>query len=218
MSASFAHELNQPLAVIRNYAELLQHQLRTQTMNADTAKGVLDDIIASSVRAADIIRRIRVFIQPAESRKERIDLRTVVQEVLALVNAEALRAQITLVKPPMPHPIWVQADAIELSQVLFNVVRNAMDALQDAQERRIELTVNELDGEVQLQVYDTGPGLSETSLQQAGEPFYTTKVSGLGMGLSISRIILAQYGGRLSLDNTERGTCACIGLPRAEAP
>lgn len=218
MSASFAHELNQPLAIILNYAELLKHQLRTKTMDTNIAQEALDDIIASSVRAAAIIRRIRTFIQPTEPRRERIDLRTVVQEVLALVNAEALRAQITLVKPPLPHPIWVQADAIELSQVLFNVVRNAMDALQEAQARRIELTISELDGEVQLQVYDSGSGLSETSLQQAGEPFYTTKASGLGLGLSISRTILAQYGGRLSLDNTERGTCACIGLPRAEAP
>lgn len=218
MSASFAHELNQPLAIILNYAELLKHQLRTKTMDTNIAQEALDDIITSSVRAADIIRRIRTFIQPTEPRRERIDLRTVVQEVLALVNAEALRAQITLVKPPLPHPIWVQADAIELSQVLFNVVRNAMDALQEAQARRIELTISELDGEVQLQVYDSGSGLSETSLQQAGEPFYTTKASGLGLGLSISRTILAQYGGRLSLDNTERGTCACIGLPRAEAP
>lgn len=213
MSASFAHELNQPLTVIRNYAELLQHQQHVETLTTATTQDLLDDIIASSVRAAEIIRRIRNFIQPAVPRKERIDLREVVLEVFELVGAEAVRARTTLNKPSMDTPMWVQADPIELSQVLFNVMRNAMDALHDAAERRIDLELFRADGEVQIWVYDTGTGLSEQGLEQVGEPFYTTKPSGLGMGLSISKSILAQYGGRLTLSNTERGTCAKICLP-----
>ena len=213
MSASSAHELNQPLTVIRNYAELLQHQQHVETLTTATTQDLLDDIIASSVRAAEIIRRIRNFIQPAVPRKERIDLREVVLEVFELVGAEAVRARTTLNKPSMDTPMWVQADPIELSQVLFNVMRNAMDALHDAAERRIDLELFRADGEVQIWVYDTGTGLSEQGLEQVGEPFYTTKPSGLGMGLSISKSILAQYGGRLTLSNTERGTCAKICLP-----
>jgi two-component system sensor histidine kinase DctS len=175
----------------------------------------LDDIITSSVRAAEIIRRIRNFIHPTEPRKQRIDLRTVVLEVFELVGAEALRARITLVKPQMDTPMWVQADAIELSQVLLNVMRNAMDAMHNTAARRIDLELRQADGQVQVRVYDTGTGLSEQDLEQAGEPFYTTKSSGLGMGLSISRSILAQYGGSLTLSNTEQGTCAVISVPLA---
>lgn len=215
MSASFAHELNQPLTVIRSYAELLQHQQQTGTLDPATTRGLLDDIIASSVRAAEIIRRIRNFIHPTEPRKQRIDLRTVVLEVFELVGAEALRARITLVKPQMDTPMWVQADAIELSQVLLNVMRNAMDAMHNTAARRIDLELRQADGQVQVRVYDTGTGLSEQDLEQAGEPFYTTKSSGLGMGLSISRSILAQYGGSLTLSNTEQGTCAVISVPLA---
>jgi signal transduction histidine kinase len=216
MSASFAHELNQPLAVIRNYSELLQHQLRTGTLDAGMAHGLLDEIIANNIRAAEIIRRIRNFIQPAKPRMEAIDLREVVQEVLALVAPELLRRKIELLKPTMPNPVWLRADAIELSQVLFNVLRNAMEAVQGADQACIELALKECDVDVQLRVYDSGPGLSEGTLAQAGEPFFTTKASGLGMGLSISKSILDQYGGRLTLSNTARGTCALVCLPRAD--
>lgn len=216
MSASFAHELNQPLAVIRNYAELLQHQQLSGKMEASVIHGVLGDIITSSIRAAEIIRRIRVFIQPAEPQIERIDLRMVVNEIFALMRPEALRSDVTMVKPHMPRALWVKADPVQMSQVLFNVLRNAMDAMVNTEIKRIVLDMGIENDEVQLSVYDSGAGLTEANIQQAGEPFYTTKIAGLGMGLSISKSILSQYGGSLSLSNTKRGTCALICLPQAK--
>jgi two-component system sensor kinase FixL len=178
---------------------------------------VLDDIIANSVRAGEIIRRIRNFIQPAALKKELVDLRGVINEVCALVEPEARRGNIDIVKPTLSGtPIWVLGDPVQLSQVLFNVVRNAMESVSKIQNRCIRLVVQQENRDIFIEVHDTGPGLSEVAAEQAGDPFYTTKISGLGMGLSISKTILAQFDGRLMLHNTAKGACARIVLPLAE--
>jgi two-component system sensor kinase FixL len=178
---------------------------------------VLDDIIHNSVRAGDIIRRIRNFIQPESLKKELVDLRGVINEVFALVEPEARRGNTEIVKPILPNtPIWVLGDAVQLSQVLFNVVRNAMESVEKVQTRSIRLDIRHENREILIEVHDTGPGLSEAAAEQAGDPFYTTKISGLGMGLSISKTILAQFDGRLMLQNTENGACAQIALPVAQ--
>ena len=217
MSASFAHELNQPLAAILNYTELLQEQLKNGNLERQTSQRVLDDIIANSVRAGEIIRRIRNFIQPAALKKELVDLRGVINEVCALVEPEARRGNIDIVKPTLSGtPIWVLGDPVQLSQVLFNVIRNAMESVSKIQTRCIRLVVRQEIRDIFIEVHDTGPGLSEVAAEQAGDPFYTTKISGLGMGLSISKTILAQFGGRLMLHNTAQGACARIVLPLAE--
>lgn len=214
MSASFAHELNQPLATILNYAELLQHQLKNGGLERETSQRVLDDIIASSVRAGKVIRRIRNFIQPAALKKELVDLRGVIKEVCALCEPEARRAGIEIIKPIFSNsPLWVMGDPIQLSQVLFNVVRNAMESVSKVSTRRIHFEILQDTSCLCMEVHDTGSGLSEVAAEQAGDPFYTTKISGLGMGLSISKTILAQFGGQLSLQNTANGACARITLP-----
>jgi signal transduction histidine kinase len=216
MSASFAHELNQPLATILNYAELLQDQLKNGTLAEKTSSDVVDGIISNSVRAGDIIRRIRNFIQPAALKKELVDLRGVIDEVFALIEHDGRRVNIEIVKPVLPNePIWVLGDAVQLSQVLFNVLRNAMESVVKVQTRQIRLDIRQENRDILMEVHDTGPGLSEAAAEQAGDPFYTTKISGLGMGLSISKTILAQFDGRLSLKNTAQGACAQIALPVA---
>jgi two-component system sensor kinase FixL len=178
---------------------------------------VLEDIIHNSVRAGDIIRRIRNFIQPESLKKELVDLRAVIDEVCALVEPEARRGNTEIIKPLLPNtPIWVLGDAVQLSQVLFNVVRNAMESVEKVKTRNIRLDIRRENREILIEVHDTGPGLSEAAAEQAGDPFYTTKISGLGMGLSISKTILAQFHGRLSLHNTENGACTLIALPVAE--
>lgn len=213
MSASFAHELNQPLASILSYAELLQHKLRSGQLEEKWAHEVLDNMVASCMRSAEIIRRIRVFIQPAHLKIERIDLRSVLDDVCALVAPESRLHGIHVTPGPTPQPVWVQADAVQMSQVLFNVVRNAMESVRDLPVREVHLTLTQEGKQAQLRVTDTGPGLSDEEARQAGDPFYTTKMNGMGMGLSISKAILDQYGGSLSLTNTGRGACAVIALP-----
>ena len=217
MSASFAHELNQPLASILLNAELLQEQLKNGHLAQKTSHDVLGGIIANSERAGEIIRRIRNFIQPAAQKKELVDMRGVIQDVLALIEPEIRQSNIEIDKPVHPSaPIWVLGDAVQLSQVLFNVLRNAMESVVQVQTRLIRLGVRQEHRDILIEVHDTGAGLSEAAAEHAGDPFYTTKMTGLGMGLSISKTILAQFGGRLSLKNTDQGACAQIALPIAQ--
>jgi C4-dicarboxylate-specific signal transduction histidine kinase len=216
MSASFAHELNQPLTTILSYAELLQEQQTRGPLEFTSTQKVLQEIVASSTRAGEIIRRIRSFIQPAALKKELVDLRGVIDEVCALVEPEARRGNIDIFKPTTSDtPIWVLGDAVQLSQVLFNLVRNAMESVVKGQTRSIRLDLRQDNRDIFLEVHDTGLGLSETAAEQAGDPFYTTKISGLGLGLSISKTILAQFNGSLMLKNTAQGACARITLPVA---
>lgn len=214
MSASFAHELNQPLTSIVNYAEHLQNQHRLGKLDDPSTPQVLKDMADSGLRASAIVRRIRSFIQPAALKTERIDLRHVVEEVCGLVAPEARRHNIQLIKAALLQPVWVQADAVQMSQVLFNVVRNAMESVALGPVREIRLALKQQDGQAQLSVQDTGPGLSQEAAAQAGDPFYTTKITGLGMGLSISKTILALFGGGLSLSSAPgQGVCVLIAMP-----
>jgi signal transduction histidine kinase len=216
MSASFAHELNQPLASILNYAELLQTQQRSGQLDTPSTPLVLQEIVDSSLRAGAIIHRIRGFIQPEVLEKDRFDMRKVVDEVCALVAPEARRQDIRVIKAAMSQPVWVQADAVQMSQVLFNLVRNGMESVASAKVREVRVALTQRDQEVHLSVQDTGPGLTTEAAKQAGDPFFTTKISGLGMGLSISKTILGQYDGRLSLTNVPgQGVCALVCLPVA---
>ncbi len=218
MSATFAHELNQPLAVILNYAELLKQEQRSGIIATATTRNVLDDIIASAIRASEIIRRIRRFIQPRHSQNtERFDMRTVLDDVLALLAHEIAHSAITVTTAHMPEPVWVRADTVLISQVLFNVLRNAMEAIAEKTERHIHLDIIQNDHELQIGVTDSGSGLSQEATQKAGEPFYTTKPSGMGLGLSVSNNILSQYGGHLLLTNTGAGTRAVVCLPKTVA-
>lgn len=219
MSASFAHELNQPLTNILNYTELLQHQLKNGALQAEAAKPVLALILSNTGRIEHIVQRIRSYIQPAPLKIERVDLRHTIEDVFALVEPEVRRLGISFDKPQLPaEPLWVRGDPVQLSQVLFNVVRNAMESVAKVQPRRIDLDIQQLNQEILIRVNDTGTGLTEIEVQKAGDLFYTTKISGLGMGLSISKTILAQLGGRLSLENTEQGACAQIAFPDAANP
>ena len=132
---------------------------------------------------------------------------------LSLGQHELPEAQAHYIGRVLRHAM---GDAVQLSQVLFNVVRNAMESVEKVQARSIRLDIRQENREILIEVHDTGLGLSESAAEQAGDPFYTTKISGLGMGLSISKTILAQFHGRLSLHNTENGACTLIALPVAE--
>lgn len=218
MSASFAHELNQPLTSIMNYADLLKHQQNAGIGSSQQTQTILDHIIANTDRAGDIIRRIRTFIQPTEIKPQRIDLRVVVDEVMSLAAPQASRSNIRVIKDAMPEAVWVMADPVQISQVLFNVLRNAMEAVSTSAVCDIRIALNPGGGEVELRVQDTGVGLTPEQARQAGDAFYSTKITGLGMGLSISKTILAQYGGRLTLTANEgQGATASIFLPQASA-
>ncbi len=203
MSASLGHELNQPLSAILINAQVAQRGLQSGSFDGRQAAEFMDKIVSSARRASQIIERIRGFIVPSVRATDAVDLGLAVQEVLALVAEDASSRAVRLVFQPGAKKACVSGDAIQFSQVILNIVRNAMEALEEAPLREIYLSLHSEGERTLLRIRDTGPGLQ--ALAQAGQPFFTTKAAGLGMGLSISRAIMEQFNGTLAVKNAADG-------------
>jgi C4-dicarboxylate-specific signal transduction histidine kinase len=205
MSASLGHELNQPLTAILTNAQVARRGLRTGHFETERHTEFLDKIIQNTQRASQIIDRIRGFIRPSVARSEPVDLNLVVREVIELVADEARSHNVRFVFHGETVALQITGDAIQISQILLNVLRNAIDALKQVAQREIHVSFSKDDGRAIIRIRDSGPGLTPEVMAQVGTAFFTTKPSGLGMGLSISRSIANQHGGTLSIANAERG-------------
>ncbi len=205
MSASLGHELKQPLTAILTNAQVAQRGWQSGALDTQRLGVFLDKIVHNTQRASQIIERIRDYIRPSQERSEPVMLNHVVHEVVALVADDALGKQIHIELPAMEPPVWVMGDPIALSQIVLNVFRNAIDALADAQKRDIVVECDKEKTWATLRIRDSGPGVADNLLSQVGTPFFSTKTTGMGMGLSISRTIAEQYGGKLTLRNTAAG-------------
>ncbi len=216
MSASLGHELNQPLAAILTNAQLVQRGLqRAAATDAAPMADMLERIVTNTQRASQIIERIRGFIRPRPAQCELLALQQLVPDVVKLIAAEARAQRVTITLDPHMPPLRINADAVQLSQILINVLRNAIEALADAERREIHISLREETGMAVLRIEDTGAGLSAEALARIGEPFFSTKISGLGMGVTISQTIAAQHGGDLTLTNAPGGAVATLTLPLA---
>jgi signal transduction histidine kinase len=224
LSASFGYELNQPLTAILSNAQVAKRRLQANRFETAPLNEFLDKIVLNTRRASQIIERIRGFIRPSVSRIGPINLHTVVYGVAELVADEARSCEVSFIFPPSAtQPILVSGDSIQLSQIILNVFRNAIEALAQAQVawREIQVSYSKADGRAILRIRDTGPGFSPEALAQVGTPFFTTKSSGLGLGVSIARSIAKQMGGTLTLANDD-GSGALVelnlpALPEAKA-
>jgi len=212
LSASLGHELNQPLTAILTNTQVAKRGLEAGRFDNPQVLEFLDKIAHNTQRASQIIERIRNFIRPSEERHEAVNLGHVVSEVLELVADEARSRQVAIqVSAQMPS-VMVCGDPIALSQIVLNAVRNAMEALASAPVRQITVSCHSADGQVLLRIGDTGPGFTPEALAQAGAPFFTTKATGLGLGLTISRAIAQHHGGCLALSNAALGVGAVVEL------
>lgn len=214
MAASLGHELNQPLTAVLTNAQVMQRALRTDKLDTGQREDLVAKIIHNTHRAGQIIERIRDFIQPKASRVETVDLQRVVREVMLLVADDARSRDVHFSLPGQSAPARVRGDPIQLSQVLLNVFRNAIEALSGQAQRLVTVDIASRAGQVVLTVRDSGPGLAPDVLARAGAPYLTTKASGLGMGLVISRSIARQHQGSLTLRNAgpEEGGGAVVEL------
>jgi len=213
MSASFGHELKQPLTTILLDAQMGQHGLAQNRLDAAQLQQLLEHIEANTHRATQIIERIGHFIRPLPVQHQRVELSQVVHNVAQLLTYEARNAQAVFVLPAAP--VWVQGDHIQLSQIVLNIYRNAIQAMQDSPlPRQITVTLAQSIDWVLLRVRDTGPGLTPDALVQICQPFFTTKTDGLGLGLCISRAIAQHHGGTLHIVNHPQGGAqAELALP-----
>ncbi|QDV84262.1 PAS domain-containing protein [Planctomycetes bacterium TBK1r] len=216
MVAGIAHEINQPLYAIANYAAACEHLSRRREPGwEDKVQSVMGQIADQAVRAGEIIRRVRGFVANTESDYSPIDLNELIRDTTQLLSFEAKRlgATVSLELDDALPP--VMGDAIQIQQVLVNLIRNAFEAMDGQVNGKNNVLIRSaiLGGDVSVSVKDSGPGISSDMVDQLKEPFYTTKEQGLGMGLAISQTIVAAHEGHLEIRSDAAGAEFCITFP-----
>jgi PAS domain S-box-containing protein len=220
LTASIAHEVNQPIAATLINAGTALRWLNAQPPNFERAKRSLGLVIDDGNRAADIVGRIRDLVKNAPTRQEVSEINNVISEVIELIHYELSKNSIvvkTRLADGLPR-IW--ADRVQLPQVILNLIMNAIEAMREVSDEVRELLISTSlaeSGGVLVAVRDSGSGLPSTNPERVFDAFYTTKSSGLGMGLSICRSIVEAHGGRLwSEPNEPRGAVFFMMLPIGE--
>src|SRR5580698_2800138 len=217
LSGSLVHELSQPLTAILSNAHAAQLLLEHSEPDLNQLRDILGDITADDERAGEVIRRLRQLLKRGEVQFQPLRVNELVEEVLKLLRSELLDRGVTVQTKLAPKLPVLQADRVQLQQVLINLVTNACDAMADMPRAARALTVRtELYGDdvVLISVCDAGTGIAEGKLEQVFEPFFSSKANGMGLGLSISRTIVNAHGGRLRAEhNPVRGAMFHLMLP-----
>jgi PAS domain S-box-containing protein len=217
LAASIAHEVKQPIAATVSNAQAGLRWLSREPPDLEEVRQTLAQIVKDGNRAADVIGRIRDLIKKAPPRKMRLDINGAIREVIELTRGEALKNGVSVQTELANGLALIQGDRVQLQQVLLNLIINAIEAMSGASEGARELLVSTGKAEaggVLIAVRDSGPGLAPTTLDRLFEPFYSTKSSGLGLGLSICRSIIEAHGGRLwASTNVPRGAIFQFTVP-----
>ena len=217
LTASIAHEVNQPVAAVVTNADAALRWLGAQPPDLEEARQALGRIIKDGNRASDVIRRIRALIKKVPSRNDRLDINETIFEVIALTRSEVLRNGVSLQTRLAKDLPLIQGDRVQLQQVMLNLIINAVEAMSGVSERSRELLIGsgkDASNGVLVTVRDSGPGLNPESSDHLFDAFYTTKPGGMGMGLSICRSIIEAHGGRVwATANVPQGAIFQFTLP-----
>ena len=199
LSASIAHEINQPIGAAVTYADAALRWLGASPPNLEEVREALSLILESGVRAGEVMNRIRALVRKAPPQKARLEINEVILEVVALISREMEKNGILAQKQLAESLPAIQGDRVQLQQVILNLLINAIEAMSGMCEGQRELLIStaKTNSGVVVSVRDSGPGLMPEGIEQLFESFYTTKPGGLGMGLSICRSIIETHGGRL---------------------
>ncbi len=219
VATGMAHELNQPLSAITNYANGCIRRLRQGRGKPEELIPALDQISAQAQRAGEILRRLRGLVGKQPPVREAADLNHLVREVCSFLAFETRRMGLEIEQMLSPQPLPVFVDLVQIEQVLLNLLRNALDALSDvpAEERRLWIQTMRKGDWAEVRVADNGPGIPADCFPHLFDPFFTTKESGMGMGLAISQTILHNHQGRIWAESqVQRGAVFSIHLPLAQ--
>jgi C4-dicarboxylate-specific signal transduction histidine kinase len=221
LTATIAHEINQPLGAILTNIETAEIMVKSPTPDLQEIGEILADIRRDDERASEVIGRLRSLLKKAPFEPKHIDLNDVVRETMQLLSGLAIAREVGLTNFIAPAPLPVKGDLIQLQQVILNLIVNAMDAMSGmpSADRRITISTARDGNSAELSVLDVGPGIPVGKLKQVFEPFFTTKPQGMGMGLSIARTIVEAHCGWLSAENRAgRGAAFRMRLPLAAPP
>lgn len=216
MASGMAHELTQPLTAILAQAQAARHlAARGET---ERVAGILEDVIGQTRRASAILERLRTWTRPRERNAEPIDVRECIRVAESLLAGQAAELDASLSVSVPPTPVPVEGDRVELEQVLFNLIRNALDAVAECPGVREVAIEAFLDGNLAIiDVSDTGPGISPEVRDRLFTPFVTTREGGTGLGLALSHRLVERAGGGLTLVEARGGARFRISLPLARA-
>jgi PAS domain S-box-containing protein len=221
LTASIAHEVNQPITGMVTSAQAALRWLDRPPPHVEEAKATLARIVQDGNRASAVIARIRALINKAPPRNDRVDINEAVWEVIALSRGAAVKNGITVQTHLAEGLPPIEGDRVQLQQVMLNLIVNAIEAMSDANEGVRELRIGsgtDGSGSVLVAVRDSGPGLDAARVEHLFDAFYTTKSSGMGMGLSICRSIIEAHGGRIwAIANPSRGATFQFTLPSRAA-
>jgi PAS domain S-box-containing protein len=207
LSGTLAHELSQPLTAVLSNAQAARRLLDHDVPDVDLIRAALDDIIRNDKRAGAVIENLRSLLRKDDSPRQPVDLNEVVRETLDLAVGELLSRRVAVTRALVDAIPFVQADRVQLQQVVLNLVMNACDAMDGtpAAERRLVVATANGDGVVRLAITDRGPGIPDGQLERVFEPFVTFRDQGLGLGLAISRSIVTAHGGKIRAENNPDG-------------
>jgi two-component system sensor kinase FixL len=219
MAAGIAHEINQPLAAISTYAQACKRMLQLPTVSAQDFAEPLEKIGVQAMRAGEVIRRLRSFVKKSDSGVELLQCNQLVRDIVKLAEVDARKFDIPVELNLQERLPAIRVDPVQLQQVILNLIRNALEAMEDIPRELAKVTLTtELTttGQVCIRVSDRGHGLTEETLGRVFHPFFTTKAAGMGMGLSISQSIIQAHGGTLgAYNNPSRGATFVVVLPSA---
>lgn len=216
MASTMAHELNQPLTAVTNYLEAGRHLISSGAAPPARIADLMERAVAQAQRAGEVIRQLRQFVSKGETERRMQSLNQLVEEALALglVGARQSGVRVSLDLDHQLPPVLV--DPVQIQQVILNLVRNAIEAMEAVDHRELTITTRRLGDTIETRVADTGPGIASHLADRLFQPFVTTKKAGMGLGLSICREIVEAHHGRLTAAaRPEGGTVFCLMLPAA---
>ena len=221
LAFSLAHELRQPLASIMNNVQVAQMMLQTPETDMQELREILADIDRDDRRAADVIDRMRGMMSHRALAFEPIAVDGLLNDVVTLVRGEAVRRGVQLEARMGPEPLVAYGDRVHLSQVLINLILNAMDAMAEtpASRKRVAMTAQATPSDsIEISVADCGPGVAPEITTKIFEPLFTTKASGMGVGLAVSRTIVDSHHGRLWVEsNADGGATFRVEIPATQS-
>jgi C4-dicarboxylate-specific signal transduction histidine kinase len=216
MAAGIAHELNQPLTAIANYAQACERLLARPPTDLEDCRRALREITTQAVRASEIMRRLQTLARSQDMNRTSMDLDSLVKPIMGLVQSDARAHGITCsLNLPAQLPT-VTVDPVQLQHVILNLVRNGIEALESRKgPREVVISANRIAaGEIEISVTDTGPGLDPAAAARVFDPFFSTRKNATGLGLPVSNTIAKAHGGSLGYrPNTPQGAVFFVRLP-----